>query len=70
VIGGELIAAGDMFMNSVLASLRERTIPFDIHREKLVLGELGAEAVAIGAATLVMESAFSETNLYQTLRKK
>jgi hypothetical protein len=31
---------------------------------------LGAEAVAIGAATLVMESAFSETNLYQTLRKK
>jgi len=70
VIGGELIAAGDMFMNSVLASLRERTIPFDIHREKLVLGELGAEAVAIGAATLVMENAFSETNLYQTLRKK
>jgi predicted NBD/HSP70 family sugar kinase len=69
VIGGELIAAGDLFMNSVLASLRERTIPFDIHREKLVLGELGAEAVAIGAATLVMENAFNETNLYQTLRK-
>ncbi len=70
VMGGELIGAGDLFMNSVLTSLRERTIPFDDHREKLVLGELGAEAVAIGAATLVMENAFNEINLYQTLRKK
>jgi glucokinase-like ROK family protein len=70
VIGGELTAAGDLFLNSVLSSIRERSIPFGIHREKLVLGELGSDAVAVGAATLVMLNAFNEVNLYQTLGKK
>ena len=70
VIGGELTAAGKLFLDPMQASIRERSIPFGIHREKLVLGELGADAVAIGAATLVMMNAFNEVNLYQTLRKK
>ena len=50
--------------------MRERTIPFESHIEKLTLGELGDNAVAIGAATVVIQKAFSPTNLYSILRRK
>lgn len=70
ILGGDLVAAGDYLMDSVRASVNERTIPFDTHKEKLILSELGSDAVAIGAATIVIQHSFNEANLYQTLRHK
>lgn len=70
ILGGDLTEAGDLLMDEVQSSLRERTIQFDSHHEKIALGELGDNAVAIGAATLVIQKAFSAANLYATLQRK
>ena len=70
ILGGDLTEAGDMLMDSVFASMRERTIPFESHLEKIIIGELGKDAVAIGVATVVIQKAFSSTKLYSTLRRK
>ena len=69
ILGGDLTAAGPILMDSVHLSLRERSMPFESHKDRLILGELGGDAVAIGAATFVLQNAFNETNLYQTLRR-
>ncbi len=69
ILGGDLTEAGPLLMDSVQTSLRERSMPFESHIDKLILGELGGDAVAIGAATFVLQTAFNETNLYQTLRR-
>lgn len=70
ILGGDLTDAGDMLMEPVFASMRERTIPFESHLEKIIIGELGQEAVAMGVATVVIQKAFSTANLYSTLRRK
>lgn len=70
ILGGDLTDAGDMLMDSVFSSMRERTIPFESHFEKIIIGELGQDTVAIGVATVVIEKAFSAANLYSTLRRK
>ncbi len=70
ILGGDLTDAGAMLMDSVFVSMRERTIPFEYHLEKIIIGELGADAVAIGVATVVIQKAFSAANLYSTLRRK
>ena len=70
ILGGGLINAGELLMKEVRSSLRERTIPFESHIEKLTLGELGDNAVALGAATVVIQKAFSPINLYSILRRK
>ena len=70
IIGGDLTEAGDILMDPVRSSLRERTIPFESHLEKITLGELGENAVALGAAAVVIQKAFSAAHLYATLRRK
>ncbi len=70
IIGGDLTEAGDILMDPVRSSMRERTIPFESHLEKITLGELGENAVALGAAAVVIQKAFSTVQLYATLRRK
>lgn len=70
ILGGELVAAGEILLHAVQESVKERTIPFDSHIEKIIVGELGSDAVAIGAATIVLQKALDPARLYQTLRRK
>lgn len=69
ILGGELVAAGDILIHAVQESVKERTIPFDSHLDKIIIGELGADAVAIGAATIVLQKALDPSRLYHTLRR-
>ena len=41
ILGGGLIDAGELLMKEVRSSLRERTIPFESHIEKLNIGRVG-----------------------------
>lgn len=69
ILGGDLVAAGEILLHATQESVRERK-PFDSHLEKIIIGELGADAVAIGAATIVLQKALDPARLYQTLRRK
>lgn len=68
VLGGDLADAGQMLLDPARQSLMERTVGFNTRTDNLVIGELGSNAVAIGAATLVITNAFNETSIYSALR--
>jgi glucokinase-like ROK family protein len=70
ILGGDLADAGLMLLEPARQSLVERTVGFNTRTDNLVIGELGSNAVAIGAATLVITNAFQETNIYTALRNK
>jgi len=70
ILGGDLAEAGQMLLDPARQSLVERTVGFNTRTDNLVIGELGSNAVAIGAATLVITNAFKEINIYNALRNK
>ncbi|GAP22824.1 ROK family transcriptional regulator [Leptolinea tardivitalis] len=70
ILGGDLADAGQMLLDPARQSLVERTVGFNTRTDNLVIGELGSNAVAVGAATLVIANAFQETNIYSALRNK
>jgi glucokinase-like ROK family protein len=68
ILGGDLADAGQMLLEPARRSLVERTVGFNTITENLVIGEMGSNAVAIGAATLVILKSFHESNIYSALR--
>ncbi len=70
ILGGDLADAGQTLLDPARQSLVERTVGFNTQTDNLVIGELGSDAVAIGAATLVITNAFHETNIYSSLGGK
>ena len=70
ILGGDLADAGQMLLEPARRSLLERTVGFNTRTENLVIGEMGSNAVAIGAATLVILNAFQDSNIYSALQNK
>ncbi|HOG78778.1 MAG TPA: ROK family protein, partial [Anaerolineaceae bacterium] len=67
ILGGELVQAGELLMEPIHASIRERVMPIAAQQAAIVAGKLGNDAIAIGAATLVIQNAFEPTQLAKTL---
>ena len=63
VIGGELAAAGDFFLEAVRSSVRERAMPKAAQEAEICFSAVGDDAIAIGAATIALERAFEPANL-------
>jgi predicted NBD/HSP70 family sugar kinase len=63
VLGGELTAAGDIILDAVLSSVRERAMPKAAQEAEICLSGVGDDVVAIGAATVVLQHAFEPANL-------
>lgn len=63
VLGGELAAAGDFFLDAVLRSVRERAMPKAAQEAEICFSGVGHDAVAIGAATVMLQHAFEPANL-------
>lgn len=70
ILGGDLVNAGPLLMEPVQQSVRQRSIPIVSQSARIIVGELGANAVAVGGAALVVQHAFDSANLYQTLHQK
>lgn len=68
VLGGDLVAAGDLLLNAVRAAVVRRAMPKAASEVEITISSLGDDAVAIGAATLAMQNAFQPSNLMQTLK--
>ena len=67
VLGGELAEAGDFFLDAVRSSVRERAMLKAAQEAKITFSDLGSDAVAVGAATVVLEHAFEPANLSRIL---
>jgi predicted NBD/HSP70 family sugar kinase len=62
VLGGDLMAMGDM----ILSSLRDKVAPATLVSSavaEIKLSELGSQAIAVGAATLALEAVLSDPAL-------
>lgn len=63
VLGGELAEAGHFFLEAVRSSVRERAMHKAAEEAQISFSDLGNDAIAIGAATVVLEHAFEPANL-------
>lgn len=59
VIGGPLAAAGDLLLETVRATARRRALSISIEHCDIVAGVLGSRAVALGAASQIIQTVFS-----------
>ena len=64
----ELAAAGDLLLNTVHESVTQRAMPKAASEATITVSQLGDDAVAIGAATLVIHHAFQPSNLSTMLK--
>jgi predicted NBD/HSP70 family sugar kinase len=66
VIGGEISTVGDMLLDALRRSVRGRALPSAMAHTRIVTSNLGPRAIAIGAATLILESALKDPQLFPT----
>ncbi len=66
VLGGPLTEAGDLLLEPIRDTVRRRSLFRSVAEARIVTSELGDPAVAIGAATLVLQAALREPALFSS----
>ena len=66
VFGGEITAVGDLLLDRLRETVRERTLSLSVNETRLVTSNLGEHAIAVGAATLVLQAALRDRALFPT----
>lgn len=66
VLGGEITAVSDLLLDPLRASVRGRALPNVFAQTRLVISQLGARSVAVGAATHVLDRALHDRSLFAT----
>jgi predicted NBD/HSP70 family sugar kinase len=66
VLGGPLTAAGDIFLDPIRATVRDRSLFRSIAEARIVTSELGDDAISIGAATHVLQAALKSPALFSS----
>jgi len=60
ILGGGLARLGDLLLGPLRATVRSRTLVSSLDASRIVTSALGARAVAVGAATLLLDRALSD----------
>jgi predicted NBD/HSP70 family sugar kinase len=58
ILGGGVATVGDALLEPLKQTVKERSLIASFKDTRIVIGTLGREAVAIGAATLVLQEVF------------
>ncbi len=69
ILNGDLVEAGPLLLDAVQTSIHQRVMPIAAQRTEIAISKLGKLAVAIGAATLVIQHAFQPANLPKSLKR-
>ncbi len=64
VLGGEITTAGELLLDRLRDTVRARTLSLSVNETLLVTSNLGAQAIAVGAATLVLQAALRDRQLF------
>ena len=60
IMGGGLSRLGDLLLEPLRQTVRSRTLATSVAGSRIVTSQLGARAVAVGAATLLLQRALSD----------
>jgi predicted NBD/HSP70 family sugar kinase len=66
ILGGTLTTAGDLLMDRIRDTVRNRSLWRSVAEARIVTSELGDAAIAIGAATLVLKGALAAPARFQS----
>ena len=64
IIGGELARVGELLLEPLRETVRRRTLVSSLAASEVRTSELGPRAIAVGAATLVLEAALADSQLF------
>jgi len=63
VLGGDLASLGDLLLDPIRDTVRQRTLVSEVTATTLLTSTLGARSIAVGAATMVLKEALSDGRL-------
>jgi glucokinase-like ROK family protein len=63
IIGGGVADAGDLLLNPIQETVKRRSLPSNYNDTVIACAQLGREAIAIGAATMVLQEVFKGPKL-------
>jgi predicted NBD/HSP70 family sugar kinase len=66
VLGGEITAIGDLLLDRLRETVRARALSTSVAETRIVTSNLGERAIAVGAATLVLQAALHDRALFPT----
>jgi predicted NBD/HSP70 family sugar kinase len=64
VLGGEITGAGDLLLGPVRAAVRDRSGAATFEDTGIMTSNLGDQAIAVGAATMVLQAALADRALF------
>lgn len=64
VVGGDLSRLGDLLLDPLRETVRERTLVSAVAAADIRTSDLGLQSVAIGAATLVLKASLQDSSLF------
>jgi len=67
VVGGGLARLGELLLEPLRETVRRRTLVSSVAASEIRTSKLGPQATAIGAATLVLKTAFAEERIFPTV---
>jgi predicted NBD/HSP70 family sugar kinase len=63
VLGGDLAGLGELVLGPIRETVRRRTLVSQVTAAELLTSELGTQAIAVGAATMVLKEALADCRL-------
>ncbi|MBK9034468.1 MAG: ROK family transcriptional regulator [Myxococcales bacterium] len=66
IIGGSIARLGEVLLAPLRRAVDRRTLITSVRAARIVTSSLGAQAVAVGAATMMLERAFTDPTLFPT----
>ena len=70
IIGGDLAPLGELLLEPLRETVRRRTLVSSIEAAEVRTSALGPQAVAVGAATLVLKSALADSRLFPAVIRR
>jgi predicted NBD/HSP70 family sugar kinase len=67
ILGGGLERLGELLLEPLRETVRRRTLVSSVAASEVLTSEFGPQAVAVGAATLVLEAALEDTRLFPVI---
>jgi predicted NBD/HSP70 family sugar kinase len=64
VLGGEITAVGDLLLDRLRETVHARALSTSVAETRIVTSNLGDQAIAVGAATLVLQAALRDRALF------
>ncbi len=64
IVGGDLARLGDLLLDPLRETVKSRTLVSSVAAAEIRASDLGARAIAMGAATLVLKAALEDSRLF------